>query len=381
MHALLFKSLPFTVHHAGRLARRHVKRPSFAKIAAAAKTASAAVALFIASVATSVAQAQSSVTLYGLVDASVGQFQSAGGLKVKRLDSGNMSTSYLGFKGKEDLGGGTSAGFTLESFFLVDSGGASRVPGVDSFWSRNAFVNLAGGFGNVRLGRMGAPLFVSTLIFNAFGDSFGYSPAIRQYFAAPYGTPVVGDTAWNNTFGYSSPNLGGFRANLFVSAGEGAATAKGRNLGGNVLYFAGPFAATAAWQQVKVQGTLGRGISAFAGFQSQTSYEVAGSYDLGAVKLFLQYGKVKTDAIADVTTTNIHFSAKAPIGAGFLLATYGDSKIATQNVGADKKSQMLSLGYDYFLSKRTDLYAVYMLDKYTNLANGNTLALGVKHTF
>jgi predicted porin len=327
------------------------------------------------------AQAQSSVTLYGLVDASAGQFQNAGGLKLKRLDSGNMSTSYLGFRGKEDLGGGTSAGFTLESFFLVDSGGASRVPGVDSFWSRNAFVNLAGGFGNVRLGRMAAPMFVSTLIFNAFGDSFGYSPAIRQYFNAPYGTPTVGDTAWNNTVGYSTPNLGGFSANLLVSAGEGAATAKGRNVGGNLLYFAGPFAATAAWQQTKIQGTLGRGISAFPGFDSQTSLAFAGSYDLGVVKLFAQYGKIKTDALADVTTTNIHFSAKAPIGAGFLLATYGDSKIATQNIAADKKSQMLSLGYDYFLSKRTDLYAVYMLDKYTGLSNGTTLALGVKHTF
>jgi predicted porin len=328
------------------------------------------------------AQAQSSVQVYGLIDLSLGQFQNAGTVKLKRLDSGNMATSYLGFKGKEDLGGGLSANFVLDAFLLADSGGASRVPGVDAFWARNANVSLSGGFGSVKLGRAGTPFFVSTLVFNSLIDSFGYSPSIRQYYNAPYGTPLIGDSAWNNAITYSTPGgLGGFSANLMVAAGEGAATAKGRNVGLNVLYFGGPFAVTGAWQQVKAQGTLGRPISAFPGFQSQSAYEVGGSYDLGAVKLFLQYGRVTTDATADVTTTNIHFSAKVPVGAGAVLAAFGDSKIATQGSPADKKSQMLTLSYDYFLSKRTDVYALYMLDKFTNLSKGNTLALGVRHTF
>ena len=281
------------------------------------------------------AQAQSSVQLYGLVDASIGQFQSAGGLKTKRLDSGNMSTSFIGFKGTEDLGGGLRAGFTLESFFLVDSGGASRVPGVDAFWARNSNVHLSGGFGLLRLGRMGPPLFISTLLFNAFGDSFGYSPAIRQYYNAPYGTPLVGDSGWNNAIGYTTPSVGGLNATLMVAAGEGSATAKGPNVSANVLYFGGPVALTAAWQKVEAQGTLGRGIAAFPGFSSQSAYQVGGSYNFGVVTLYAQYGKISTDATVDVDTTNIHLSATVRVGVGALLATYGSSKMKTAGFAAE----------------------------------------------
>jgi predicted porin len=327
------------------------------------------------------ASAQSSVQIYGLVDVSVGQFQTAGGLKVKRMDSGNMSTSYLGFKGTEDLGGGMKVGFTLESFLLVDSGGAGRVPGVDAFWARNANVNLSGGFGNLRLGRMGPPMFVSTLLFNPLGDSFGYSPAIRQYYNAPYGTPLVGDSGWNNAIGYTTPRMGGLTATVLVAAGEGSANARGPNVGAHVLYFAGPLALTAAWQKVEAQGTLGRPISAFAGFSSQTAWQLGGSYDLGAVKLFGQYGKVATDATADVDVKTYQIGATVPVGAGKLLASYGNSQLDFVPAGADRTSKMLTVGYDYLLSKRTDVYAIYMSDKFTGLSSGNTLAVGMRHTF
>ena len=327
------------------------------------------------------AQAQSSVGLYGLVDASVGQFQNAGGVKLKRLDSGNLSTSYLGFRGREDLGGGLAAVFALESFFLVDSGGASRVPGVDTYWARNANVGLTGGFGTLKLGRQGPPLFVSTLIFNAFGDSFGFSPSIRQYYNAPYGTPLVGDSGWNNAVGYSTPSMGGVSANVLVAAGEGAATAKGPNFGANVLYFGGPLAMTFAAQKVEAQGVLGRGIAAFPGFASQTAYQLGGSYALGSVKLFAQYGKISTDATADVDTKTLNLSASIAMGPGSIRLAYGSSKMSTQGSAASPKSTMLTAGYVYSLSKRTDLYAIYMLDKYTALSNGTTLASGVRHTF
>lgn len=326
-------------------------------------------------------QAQSSVQLYGLVDASVGQFQNAGGVKLKRLDSGNLSTSYLGFKGTEDLGGGLSASFQLETFLLLDSGGASRVPGVDAFWARNANVSLAGGFGRLKLGRQGPPLFVSTLIFNAFGDSFGFSPSIRQYYNLPSGTPLVGDSGWNNAVGYSTPNMGGLSATLLVAAGEGSATAKGPNLGANLLYFGGPFAFTLAGQKVEAQGTLGRGIAAFPGFKSQTAYQAGASYNPGFAKLFVQVGKITTDATADVTVNNLNLSASVPLGAGAFLVAYGTSKLETAGSSFKPSSKILSLGYDYNLSKRTDLYAVYMSDKYSNLSGGTTLAAGVRHNF
>lgn len=344
------------------------------------RTCTVAIAALACVAAVGTAQAQSSVQLYGLVDASAGSFQNAGGLKVKRLDSGNMATSFIGFKGSEDLGGGLRAGFALESFLLLDSGGASRVPGVDAFWARAATVSLSGGFGALKFGRMGPPLFVSTLLFNAFSDSFGYSPAIRQYYNAPYGTPLVGDSGWNNAAQYSTPNLGGLSANVMVAAGEGAATSKGTNVGANVLYFGGPVALTAAWQDVKSQGTLGRAISAFPGFSHQTAWQVGGSFDAGVVKVFVQYGKIDTTAVRNVKVDNLHVSAKVPLGAGAILAEYGGSKIKTTGL-ADAKSTMVTVGYDYYLSKRTDIYAVYMLDKFTALSNGNTAAVGLKHTF
>ena len=331
--------------------------------------------------ATSAAQAQSSVQLYGLLDLSFGQFQTAGGGKFRRLDSGNMTTSYWGVKTSEDLGGGVKVNAVLESFVLLDAGNPGRVAGVDPFWSRNSWVGLSGGFGSTKIGRSATPLFVSTLVFNPFGDSFGYAPAIRQYFAAPYGTPVVGDTAWSNSVAYSTPNLGGLTANVLFAMGEKAATAKGNNLGANVMYFGGPFAFTAAWQNVKAQGPLGRAISAFPGYDHQTAWEVAGSYDLKVVKLFAQVGKVKTDATADVDTTNLQLSASVPVGAGAVLASVGRSTIETQGSAAEPRSTMVTVGYDHRLSKRTDIYAIFMNDRFTGKANGNTVAFGLRHLF
>jgi len=327
------------------------------------------------------AQAQSSVTLYGLLDLSVGQFQTAGSTKLKRMDSGNMSTSYLGVRGVEDLGGGLTAGFTLDSFLLADSGGAGRVPGVDAFWARNANLSLSGGFGMLRLGRMGPPLFVSTLLFNAFGDSFGFSPSIRQYYSLPHGTPLVGDSGWNNAIGYSTPRFGGLAANVLVAAGEGAATARGPNVGANLLYFAGPLALTVAWQDVQAQGTLGRPISAFPGFSSQTAFQFGGSYDLSFAKLFVQYGNIDTKATAKVETKNLNISASIPVGPVAIQLAYGESESSTAGVAGDSTSEILTLGGNYKLSKRTELYGVYMSDKFTGKSSGNTLAAGVRHTF
>jgi len=332
------------------------------------------------------AHAQASVQLYGLIDLSVGQFQVAGSSKLKRLDSGNMSTSYFGFKGSEDLGGGLKAGFTLESFLLADSGGAGRVPGVDAFWARNANLSLSGGFGMLRLGRMGPPMFVSSLLFNAYGDSFGYSPTIRQYYNFPHGTqsnnaPLVGDSGWNNAIGYTTPRMGGLTANLMVAAGEGAANARGPNIGANLLYSAGPLAFTVAWQKVEAQGTLGRGISAFPGFSSQSAMQFGASYDLKFAKFFVQYGSIETKATREVETKNLNLSASVPVGGGAILAAWGSSESTTAGVAGKPESEMLTLGYNYKLSKRTDVYALYMSDKYTGKSSGTTLAAGVRHTF
>lgn len=326
--------------------------------------------------------AQSTVSVYGLLDLSAGQFQVAGGQKIKRLDSGNFGTSYIGFKGSEDLGGGLKANFTLDSFLLVDAGTAGRVNNVDGFWGRNANVGLSGGFGSLRLGRMGPPLFVSSLLFNSFGDSFGYSPTIRQYYNAPYGTPLVGDSGWNNSIGYSTPRFGGLTANVQVTAGEGAATSRGPNWGANLVYFGGPVGLTFAWQKVQSQGTLGRAISAFPGFSSQTAYQLGGSFNAGFARFFAQYGTIDTTANTGVKVKNLHLSASVPVGpSGAFLAAYGSSSIKTAGAAVKPESDMLTLGYTHKLSKRTELYGIYLSDKYTGRSTGTTLATGMRHTF
>ena len=252
-------------------------------------------------------------------------------------------------------------------------GAAGRFNG-DAFWARNAFVGLQGAFGATSLGRNTTPLFVSTLIFNAIGDSFAFSPSIRQVLTPNTALgmlPFFGDTGWNNSIAYNSPNYGGMSFNLLANLGEGAAGATGKNLSGNVLYFGGPFAATAAWQQVK-NGAFGTP----AGWRSQDTWQFGGSYDLQVAKLFAQYTSVKTKATADTDTKIYGFGATIPVGAGKVLAQYGNAKA---DLGATETSnKTLTIGYDYNLSKSTDVYAIVMNDKVTAASTGNTVAAGIR---
>ena len=307
------------------------------------------------------AQTDQRQTLSGLVDISVGESKPPGGLKTRRVDSGQMTTSWIGFRGNEDLGDGLSAIFALESFLRADTGASGRFNG-DAFFARNTFVGLTQkGVGTVRLGRNTTPLFVSTLVFNAFGDSFGYSPSIRHYFLS--GT-VSGDTGWNDSVLLSTQPLGGATINLIAGAGEGSS---GRKWGGNVIWFGGPAAATFAYQDVN-KDSLGPNLAT-------RSWQLGGSYDFGRGKLFAQLGKV------DNRTTNNSFDllglgAQVTFGQGNLLAQWGGLK---PDIGA--KRNTFSVGYDYFISKRTDLYAVAISDKVKGIASGRGYSLGVRHRF
>ena len=305
------------------------------------------------------AHAQSNVQMYGLIDLSAGQSQAPGGVATKGIDSGKMTTNYIGFKGSEDLGGGLSANFALEHFMRYDTGSAGRFD-ADAFWARNANVGLSGNFGAVSLGRVTTSLFVQTLIFNPFGDSFGFSPSIRHYFTS--GT-TTGDTGWNDSVRYTSPRFGGATFSVHGAPGEGNG---GRNAGASVLYFSGAMAGGLAWQKVEKGATV----------QDTTSWQLAGSYDFKTAKLFAQHGSVKNDSTGrsyDITG----LGASMPVGGmGKLLAQWGQISPST---GA--KRTTVSLGYDHDLSKRTDLYGVYMSDKISGLSTGSNYGVGIRHRF
>jgi len=311
----------------------------------------------------SAVQAQSKVNLYGLIDVSVGAAKAPGGQSIKAVDSGKMSTSFIGFSGTEDLGGGLSAFFTLDSFLRADIGNNGRFNG-DNFWARNAFVGLSSKeYGTIRAGRNTTPLFVATLLFNAFGDSFGYSPSIRAFFTS---NTTSGDSGWSDSVQYLSPKYGGFSYGAIVAAGEGAG---GRNWGLNAGYGDGPFAAAFVYQNVA------KNTSTTVAVDDTKTWQLSGSYDLGVAKLFGQAGKV------DNSTTKRDYKigsvgASVPVGEGKILVQY--ARISA-SIGADRKT--LSAGYDYQLSKRTDVYAMAMSDKLDGLSSGNSYSVGVRHRF
>lgn len=305
------------------------------------------------------AHAQSSVAVYGLVDLSAGRFRAPGGAADKAVEAGKMTTSYLGLRGSEDLGGGLRANFAIEHFMRPDTGAAGRF-GADGFWTRSAFVGLSGGFGAVTIGRTTTSLFVQTLAFNAFGDAFGFSPSIRHYFAPATAT---GDTGWSDAVRYVSPRAGG--ASFTLHAAEPGNDGGGRNYGASAGWSGGPAALGLAWQSVK------RG----SAVNDTRTWQLAGSYDLKAVKLFAQAGHVD-----DTTARNSYritgLGATVPMGSGKFLFQHG-------RVNAEKTADRstTSIGYDHDLSKRTDIYAVGMADKLTGTGTGRSYALGVRHRF
>lgn len=321
------------------------------------------------------AHAQSSVTLYGLVDVSAGSFQTAGNAKTKAVENGKMTTSYIGFRGIEDLGGGLSAKFTLESFLRADVGASGR-SATDPFWARTASVGLAHAqVGTLTLGRNTTTMFVSSLGYNPFGDSFGFSPTIRQYFTDAARGGLYGDSGWSNSAMYVSPTWSGLSVTATVAAGEGAAGATGKNWSTGLKYAVGGFSSMLVFQEVK------NGVASIpAGFEKQRAAQGNVSYDFKVAKLFGQYGKVKTDATADIDTSIFQVGTSVPVGPGAFLLSYGESKSEIGTAAATKR-KTTSLGYDYKPSKRTDLYLVYMNDKLTAKNDGNTVAVGMRTRF
>ena len=326
-----------------------------------------------ACVATPPAQAQAEApaapTIYGLLDLSAGSFQRAGERRAWRVESGQMTTSFIGIKGTDDLGGGLKARFQLESFLRADVGATGRSDS-DAFFGRDSFVGLQGAFGSTVLGRNTTPFFLSTVSFNPFGDSFGFAPSVRQYYLGN----VLGDRSWNDSIAYTNPYDSPVRISLLGNLAEGAIGGTGRNLGASLFYVSGPFAATVALQRVR---NSAQGLP--AGFDKQEAYQVGATYDFVAVRLFGQYGRIKTVAATDARTSLYQFGASVPIGAGALLLSYGDAQTKTADMRSTQRT--LSVGYDYSLSKNTDLYGAYMLERASGLASGNTLATGIRLRF
>ncbi|GAA5235781.1 porin [Verticiella sediminum] len=322
----------------------------------------------VAFLAAGTAHAQSSVRLYGIIDVYVGSMKTSGGERMSQVNSGGMTTSYFGIAGQEDLGQDLKAIFALEGYLRANTGESGRYPG-DTMFSRAAYAGLASErLGTVRLGRIGTPLFTNTLLFNPLGGSFGFSPAIRNIFSP--GT-LSGDSAWNSAVAYSTPKFGGLSGELIY--GTKGTDANGRtNVGGGLSYREGAFSIGVAAQQVK---------SGFATGEENT-WQIGTAYDFGVAKVFLSYTSIRegdTGSLNADTHDKIgQVGLSAPVGPGSVLVSYSRDRVTGAQ---DYWRDVATVGYDYRLSKRTDLYAMVMRDKISDESQGMSYALGMRHAF
>lgn len=342
------------------------------------------------------AQAQSNVQLSGLVDMYVGSMKAPGGQRTSTLGSGGMTTSWWGLNGTEDLGNGLKASFALGAFFRADTGEAGRYnvgsgQFDESFFARDANVSLSGGFGTLKLGRSMAPNFLPTILFNPYGDSFTVSPLVLHANTAwgPNNNhnikTTASDTGWSNQITYSTPKFGGLSANLHYQFGEQASDNSKKNVGANVLFFQGPLALTAFIERAQVSNP-----NSFLLANTKQNWMLGGSYNLDIAKLYATYGQSEKKH----TTSATKYEAKTTsLGVDVPVTKTGTFKAAAAYTKAetgapvDIKRTTYTLGYDHFLSKRTDVYSAVMYDKLKNMptladnASGTSVAVGIRHRF
>jgi len=316
------------------------------------------------------AGAQTAV-LYGLLDASGSYIKPVGSNDhLLHLTDGNMQQSFIGLRGSEDLGGGLRAVYRLESYLRVDVGAAGRDI-TDGFWAREASVGLSGSFGTTVLGRTPTPLWLATTSFNPFGESSGFSPTVRQYFSGA----VLGDTRWNNSIWYTNNARDPLRVVFSANADESTVGgSNGHNLGLSVAYITGPFAATIVGETIRNSSQ-----PLPPGFDRQVVLHAAATYDFQFVRVYGQAGRVKTDATDDTRTTSYQLGLAVPFGNSLILVAYGHSHVSTPTKATTDR--ITSVGYDYFLSKSTDIYIAASYEKLSYVSSGNSFAGGVRLKF
>jgi predicted porin len=312
------------------------------------------------------ASAQSSVTLYGRVDLSVGKNI---GSDAKFLANG--SGSRLGFRGVEDLGGGLSAIFNIETRFDADTGaaqnfnvcglrptGAQAAPCTNNrFWGARSLVGLRGGFGQVVLGREYTTAFLGTQL---IADPWGWDTVANQAGITGLGgiAKVRNDSAVTYNIAASGFSFGAQIAESTDTINQFKSKPFNFNLG----YAAGPLNASFGYEKTgrEAAGT-------------EKMWSVQASYKLGSFKPGFYYGK--GTALNGADHKGMLFTATAPVGAGEFRASYGTLKANSTTV-----SKRLALGYHYSMSKRTTLYVDFANDSEAATSK-SAYDVGIKHNF
>lgn len=333
--------------------------------------------------ASGAAMAQSSVTLYGRVDAAlagtktelngVGETQTG----IQNGGAAGLTTSRWGFKGSEDLGGGLKANFVLENRFNVDDGSLNSS---SRLFHGNSYVSLSGGFGEVKLGRT----------YTSFDDARALANSNNLWDSAFTPTGDVygagGDYAGrgDNQIRYDSPKFGGFSGSASYAFGENKDTPVLGTASSvaalNLMYANGPVAVAYGHQTEEAQGT-----------GAKNKYNaLSGAYNFGVAALSAGYNERKGDAGLAKPGKDKEYSlgVNVPMNAFAFSAGYAHSEY--ENGAITETGKGWGLGAKYSLSKRTTLYTGYKNTKIDNsvIAEGvrgerkvTLISAGVRHDF
>jgi len=263
------------------------------------------------------AAAQSSVTLFGVIDVAA-RYTKANGQNVKQLTNDGSSSSRFGVRGVEDLGGGLKAGFQIETGFNPATGAAAG-----TFWGRQSEVNLSGSFGMIRLGNFTSEAYFATADYvSMHNHDTGVSE--DKLYGANVGS--------SNKVAYRTPAFSGLVAELAVREGNVGGGERGYDLAVN--YDAGAL-------------HLGLGADKLG---DAKQFALRGLYELGAVTVG-GYFQHDTDAAGD-SRNNFRLAGMYAMGATELHLNVGK---AGERASANDGATQLTLGANYNLSKLTSV--------------------------
>jgi predicted porin len=317
-----------------------------------------------------VAQAQTSVTIYGSFDGGV-RYQSDqdanGRSKTTMSSTGTYNSNRLGFKGVEDLGGGLNAHFTLESAFNTGNGAADA----NRFFGRSAFVGLGGQWGSIDLGRQYTVAFKTVGAYDPFNYKYtGIIPTALASISA--GTRNDNDIQYTGTFGPLTARAEYALGERVGGGSGGSAAAVG------ATFATGPFSVGAAY--TKRKPTVDATATIAGQDQDNRHYTVGGAFTFGPGRIAAGYAREEQDRVAGGETTQ----KNAWVGGSYditpalgLTAAYYHTKADGFGVGANNsgKRGLFIVGATYALSKRTNFYADVDYTKYKDgLASGATAA-------
>jgi predicted porin len=336
------------------------------------------------------AHAQSSVTLYGLIDGGLlytsktlntttGENQ---GHQFAAIDSGSASTQF-GLMGTEDLGGGLKARFKLESGVSVMTGGFSDSNG--NMFGRQAYVSLDSPYGVATIGLQFSPFFLALYDTDARGFS-QFGSGLINYVDNIFVTGIFN----SNGISYTSPEFGGFQGSvLFAFGGEAGNFQAGRQYSASLRYENGSLLINAAVYSGNGGGSVQTPIPSTVEFWGRT---LGATYKFGIVTAKAQFVNYK---VAQSFDSNV-YSGGLDCYVTPQLDLNGGVWYTSDRNHTENHSIMGAVGATYSLSKRTALYAQVgvvnnhgamntglSIDNALNGAHGTTVGadIGVRHTF